>query len=127
MKDPRLNTSRHIVFNLTQPAKSLLLLAPLAPAAGGWGLCRDPKTQQPVAVFASQDDPGYRTLLAMCAAGKARLDEVKRFDMPDFRPRRDWVREMQRYGVLAADAPVESLNAYAVERKYWESLWPGPQ
>jgi cytochrome c553 len=124
MKDPRLNTSRHIVFNLSQPEKSLLVLAPLAESAGGWGLCRDPKTQQPATVFASKADPGYRALLAMCAAGRARLDEVKRFDMPDFRPRRDWVREMQRYGVLDADAPAENLNAYAVEQRYWQSLWP---
>ena len=124
MKDPRLNTSRHVVFNLSQPEKSLLVLAPLAESAGGWGLCRDPKTQQPATVFATKDDPGYRALLAMCAAGKARLDEVKRFDMPDFRPRRDWVREMQRYGVLAADTQAESLNAYAVEQRYWQSLWP---
>ena len=124
MKDPRLLTSRHSVFNLTRPEKSLLLLAPLAESAGGWGLCRDPKTQQPAVVFANTDDPGYRALLAMCDAGRQQLDKVKRFDMPDFRPRQDWVREMQRYGILAASTPLESINPYATEQKYWESLWP---
>ena len=45
--DRRLNTSRHIVFNLSRPEKSLFLLAPLARAAGGWEQCRDPKTGKP--------------------------------------------------------------------------------
>ena len=40
LDDPRLLTSRHIVFNLSRPEKSLMLLAPLAREAGGWGLCR---------------------------------------------------------------------------------------
>ena len=43
LDDPRLLTSRHIVFNLSRPEKSLILLAPLAESAGGWGLCRDPQ------------------------------------------------------------------------------------
>ena len=44
----------------------------------------------------------------MCAGGKEQLEKVKRFDMPGFRPRPDWVREMKRYGVLAAEAPADS-------------------
>ena len=40
LDDPRLLTSRHIVFNLSRPEQSLMLLAPLAKEAGGWGLCR---------------------------------------------------------------------------------------
>ena len=42
LDDPRLLTSRHIVFNLTRPEKSLMLLAPLAKEVGGWGLCQSP-------------------------------------------------------------------------------------
>jgi len=125
MDDPRLNTSRHLVFNLTRPEKSLMLLAPLAEAGGGWGLCRDPKSRDKVVVFKDVRDPDYQALLDWCEAGKARLEQVKRFDMPDFTPRRDWVREMKRYGILPPEQP--ELNAkvdvYAVERKYWESLW----
>jgi hypothetical protein len=127
LADPRLNTSRHIVFNLSRPEKSLLLLAPLAEAAGGWGLCRDPRSKEKVAVFADTQDPGYQALLAMCVAGKQRLDQIKRFDMPDFRPRKDWVREMKRYGILSTeitgDAP---LDVYATEQRYWQSLWYRP-
>ena len=68
LDDPRLLTSRHIVFNLSRPEKSLLLLAPLAPAAGGWGLCHDPKTTNSVTVFADTADAGYQKLLAMIRA-----------------------------------------------------------
>jgi cytochrome c553 len=128
MKDPRLNTSRHIAFNLSRPEKSLLLLAPLATGAGGWELCRDPNTHQPVTVFESTNDPDYQKLLAQCVAGKDYLDRVKRFDMPGFKPRTDWVREMKRYGVLPATASADAaLDFYLTERTYWKSLWHSPQ
>ena len=70
----------------------------------------------------SQDDPDYRALLAMCEAGRRRLDEIKRFDMPGFRPRPEYVREMKRYGVLPAsfDASSDPIDVYAVERRYWD-------
>jgi hypothetical protein len=130
MDDPRLHTSRHIVFNLSRPEKSLVLLAPLAQAAGGWGLCRDPKADQLATVFADTNDVDYQKLLAMVRAGKDFLaKQSPRFDMPEFRPRVDWVREMKRYGILPADLPSGApIDVYAAERKYWESLWyrPGP-
>ncbi len=125
MRDPRLRTSRHIVFNLTHPDQSMLLLAPLAPEAGGWGLCRDPKTKEPKIVFASTKDPDYQSLMAMCMSGKQQLDKMKRFDMPGFRPRPDWFREMKRYGILDAgfDTAEAVADYYGIERRYWESLW----
>jgi hypothetical protein len=127
MKDPRLNTSRHIVFNLSRPENSLLLLAPLAETAGGWGLCRDPKSKEKAVVFADKNDPGYVVLKAMCVAGKEQLDRIKRFDMPNFRPRQDWVREMKRYGILSPALASESpIDVYATEQKYWRSLWFTP-
>ncbi len=126
--DARLNTSRHIVFNLSRPEKSMLVLAPLAESAGGWGTCRDPKTKQPATVFANTNDPDYQKLLAMCAAGKTRLDEIKRFDMPGFKPRIEYVREMRRYGVLPEDIDYEktTFDPYDLDRRYWQSLWYHP-
>ena len=41
LKDRRIRRNRHIVFNLTNPEKSLMLLAPLAKSAGGHGTCRE--------------------------------------------------------------------------------------
>jgi hypothetical protein len=104
-----------------------MVLAPLAPAAGGWGLCRDPKSHQPASVFADAQDPDYQVLLAMCAAGRDHLARIKRFDMPDFRPRADWVRELKRYGILPAEFhPGDAVDVYATEQRYWKSLWYQP-
>jgi hypothetical protein len=126
MSDPRLSTSRHIVFNLSRPEKSILLLAPLAEPEG-WGLCCDPQTRQKSAVFAGIQDPDYQTLLALCQAGKNRLEQIKRFDMPGFKPRVDWVREMKRYGILPGEFRAEMpLDVYATEQAYWQSLWYRP-
>jgi hypothetical protein len=129
LQDPRLQFSRHRVFNLDQPAKSLLLLAPLAVSAGGLGLCR---TNAQDAVLPTVEDPDYRLLLAMVDAGRAELGRLKRFDMADFQPRPEWVREMRRYGVLAGtpELPLPRFTRSeidACERRYWESLWPKSQ
>ncbi|MHB1035964.1 MAG: HzsA-related protein [Pirellulales bacterium] len=126
MNDARLKYSRHIVYNLSRPERSLVLLAPLARRAGGYGLCR-PKgapAEPGGEVFASRDDPGYRLLLAMCEAGRRKLDAVKRFDMPGFRPRPEYVREMKRFGVLpeSFDLAQDPLDVYDADRRYWESL-----
>ncbi|MDA1273987.1 MAG: hypothetical protein O2960_08035 [Verrucomicrobia bacterium] len=160
LDDPRLLTSRHIVFNLSRPEKSLMLLAPLAKEAGGWGLCQstperglqassasgsraaadiagtspisDVKRPEgraaAVSVFASTRDPGYQAILAMIVAGKEFLErESTRFDMPQFKPRADWVREMKRYGVMPECVlPEDVTDVYTVERDYWKSLWHQP-
>ncbi|MEI2726167.1 MAG: hypothetical protein V9H26_22430 [Verrucomicrobiota bacterium] len=128
LDDPRLLTSRHIVFNLSRPEQSLMLLAPLAKSAGGWELCRDPKRGGSAKVFASRSDPDYQALLGLLNAGTDFLAEHKRFDMPGFVPRTDWVREMKRYGVLADGMKSSDVtDVYAVETKYWESLWQPPK
>jgi hypothetical protein len=115
LDDPRLQFSRHIVFNLTRPEKSLMLLAPLAEEAGGLALCRG---EQPV--FAGTDDAGYVTLLAMIRAGKENLEEIKRFDMEGFQPIPQYLREMRRYGILPADWPDDRpVSSYELDRKYW--------
>ena len=135
--------ARHLVFNLTRPAKSLILLAPLSSQAGGYGLCKhrgeDAKPEQSVSIFADTDDPDYQKILALCVAGKEHLDEIKRFDMPDFRPRAAYVREMKRYGILPKDPaggghdqgrrrrPADAqIDVYATDRAYWRSLWYKP-
>ena len=124
---PRLRFSRHILYNLTRPDKSLLLLAPLAASAGGYGICKHRDAAQPNSVFQDTRDPGYQMLLAAVHDTKKRLDTIKRFDMPGFRPCPAWVREMQRYGILPSSLPAAApIDAYAVERAYWKSLWYRP-
>ena len=121
--DPRLQLARHIVFNLSRPEKSLLLLAPLSKSAGGFGLCRD-KEDKPATVFADTTDADYKTLLSMATAGKENLATIKRFDMPGFRPRPQYLRELKLYGILPADHPDNAkVDVYALDREYWQSLW----
>ena len=127
LDDPLLKLSRHIVFNLTRPEKSLLLLAPLPKVSGGLALCRD-EDGQPTTVFVDAADADYQTLLAMVAAGKRNLDEIKRFDMPGFQPRPQYLREMKRYGVLPDDHPEDrAVDPYQLDREYWTSLWYRPR
>ena len=114
--------SRHIVFNLTRPEKSLYLKAPLAKEAGGLGLCTN---AQGKAVFASTDDPGYKTLLALVEDAKSILDSDPRFDMPKFCPNPEYLREMKRYGILPPDADPQKcrIDPYATDRRYWSLDW----
>ena len=123
MNDPRPRMARHIVFNLSRPEKSLMLLAPLAKEAGGYGICKiknaDDNTEEPV--FSDSNDPDYRKILAMCVAGKEQLENIKRFDMPGFRPPAPYVREMKRYGVLPTsfDSAEDPIDVYDTDQAYF--------
>ncbi len=123
MDDPRLKLSRHIVFNLSRPEKSLLLLAPLSRDAGGLAQCRD-ADGQPLAVFSDTKDADYVTLLEMVTAGRDELQRIKRFDMAGFQPRPEYLREMRRYGVLPAEsANGQTIDPYELDQRYWRHLW----
>jgi hypothetical protein len=123
--DPRLRLSRHLVFNLTRPERSLILLAPLSEGAGGYGVCRQPgEESEGLPVFADKTDPDYERILAMCRAGHSKLAEIKRFDMAGFKPPKAYVREMQRYGVLTEhpQADRDPIDVYATDRVYWDRV-----
>ena len=131
--DPLCRFSRHVLYNLTRPEKSLLLLAPLAREAGGYGM-RDPKSKADdgtpaiVEVFPSPDDPDYQKILTAIRDAKKKLDTLKRFDMPGFRPSPCYVRELKRYGIVQNGlAPDAAIDVYAAERTYWRSLWYQPR
>jgi hypothetical protein len=130
--DVRIRYSRHLMFNLSRPEKSLILLGPLAAEAGGYGLCRgrneDGSAGAPVTVFADTGDPDYQRILTLCRDGKNHLDAIKRFDMPGFRPTPSYVREMKRYGILPADLDAASvIDVYAADQAYWRSHWWPPE
>ncbi len=129
-----------VQYNLTDPPRSPILLPPLSRSAGGWGLCKyekfnarpkppDAKQAPSADVFASTDDPDYQKLLANIEKSKAALDQIKRFDMPDFRPSRHYVREMKRYRILPADFDSFSdpIDPYKTDADYWRSLWHRPK
>jgi hypothetical protein len=118
--DPRVQFHRERVYNLTRPNKSLLLLAPLATTAGGYGTCGS--------IFTDTNDADFQAILNSAIAGKRFIDSLTRFNMPNFHPRPDWVREMVRYGILPQGTKAsDNIDVYATEEKYWESLWWKPQ
>ncbi|MGA2033397.1 MAG: hypothetical protein ABSG68_14170 [Thermoguttaceae bacterium] len=115
--DPQRHYCRHLLYDLTRPEKSLLLSAPLAIRAGGFQSCGK-------AVFADTSDDAYRKILAAIQDAKRKLDQIKRFDMPGFRPRPEYLREMRRFGILPDDTPHDApVNVYELDRNYWQSLW----
>ncbi len=129
--DARVRFSRHLMFNLSRPEKSLMLLAPLTREAGGMGLCRnkeqDDDDRTAAAVFSDTSDADYQRILSLCRDGKKYLETDRRFDSPDFCPSEPWVREMKRYEVLPAGLDSQThIDVYAVEESYWRSHWWTP-
>ncbi|MGB2819884.1 MAG: hypothetical protein WBF17_02810 [Phycisphaerae bacterium] len=136
--DMTFKTPKDLLFNLTEPTRSPMLLAPLASQAGGWGLCKGKSSAAPrrpgaesgsvAVVFEAAGDGDYRKLLAGVEKAKESLDRATRFDMPNFRPNEHYVREMKRYGILASDAdPARKLiDVYETDRAYWKSFWFRP-
>jgi hypothetical protein len=133
--------SRHTIFNLTHPDLSLALTVPLAKSAGGFAegplpdaspvpedLSRAPRLIVHGVVFASTDDPDYRAILAHLQTARDRLNTIKRFDMPGFKPAAAYIREMKRYGILPADfdAGKTMVNTYDLDQKYWRLFWHKP-
>ena len=121
-----------MLLNLTRPEMSLVLRAPLARRAGGLGMSKPgakagDDEAKVVEVFADTADKDYAKLLAGTVKAKARLDAIKRFDMPGFRPNAHYIREMKRYGVLPAElGDADPIDVYATDQAYWRSLWYSP-
>jgi hypothetical protein len=124
---PDLGEKYGLRMNLTDPARSLLLRAPLSQEQGGLGLCKD-KEGQPVAIWSGPDDPGYQTVLRLIEAWRDKLVPL-RYDRPGFRPLPAYVREMKRQNLLPADFDMQTSpwDPYDLDRRYWESFWHIPQ
>ncbi len=118
--DPQVKFSPNILVNLTRPELSPLLLGPLARSAGGWESCG--------AVFSDTDDPAYQHLLASIQRGKAEADSRPRYGTPGFRPNRQYIRELKRYGILAADFDPDHspIDIFEADRAYWSKDVYGP-
>ncbi|MGL4595046.1 MAG: polysaccharide lyase family protein [Thermoguttaceae bacterium] len=115
--DVRRTYSRNLLYNLTRPEKSTILLAPLSKEAGGYESCGK-------AVLTGTDDPNYQTILAGITRTKEQLDSIKRFDMPGFVARPQYIREMKKYGILPPHHdPATPVDLYLLEQEYWRSHW----
>jgi hypothetical protein len=131
--------SRHRIFNLSRPKKSLALTLPLAEGAGGAGteplgpamrvaenFSQPPAEVKHPIVFETTEDLDYQAILTHIQAAGARLREIKRFDMPGFRPGEEYLREMRRYGVLppASEDDGGPIDPYDADRRYWNLMYP---
>jgi hypothetical protein len=124
----KMNQPKHCwnLYNLSYPEKSMILLAPLAEEAGGYGWCKDNYGQ--AVGFRDTSDPDYQKILAAIRAAKARQEKAGRYDMPGARPNEHYVRWMKRFGVLpeSFDLAKDTIDPYETDRAYWRSLWHRP-
>jgi len=116
-----LRFSPHVLVSVSRPERSPLLLGPLPKSAGGWGSCPHR--------FEGTQDPDYRSLLSEIQSHKTRLDETPAYGLPGFRPNRQYIREMKRFGVLPAqfDAAHDAIDVFDVDQQYWRRFWYQPQ
>jgi hypothetical protein len=127
-------------FNLTRPAKSLMLLAPLAKEAGGLGLCRqrsavkkrDPNAPEApqATIFTSTDDPHYQMLLASLRdLADWWRDDITSFELDTFVPQYGYIRELKRYGVLPEtyEHGKDPVRPFEFDEAYWRSLQHKPK
>ena len=115
--DPIARFSTEMLLNFSRPRLSPLILGPLAREAGGFGSCGD--------VFKDRNDPDCVQLLAAIEAGKALIDAEPRFSAPGFKPNRQYVREMKKFGILPAafDLEKDAIDVFRTDQEYWRSLW----
>ncbi|MHC4546093.1 MAG: HzsA-related protein, partial [Planctomycetota bacterium] len=121
VRDDDSRFSAHVLLNVSRPDDSPMLLGPLAKSAGGWGTCEHQ--------FSSKDDPGYQALLAAMQNGKRQMDQVARFGTPAFKPNRQYVREMKRFGVLKPEFNLdrEPIDIFETDQRYWKLFWYHPR
>jgi hypothetical protein len=120
VRDEDSRFSAHVLLNVSRPDYSPILLGPLAETAGGWGTCEHK--------FSSKDDHLYQSLLAAMQNGKRQMEKVARFGTPEFKPNRQYVREMKRFGVLKPDFNLdrEPIDIFETDQRYWKLFWYEP-
>ena len=97
-----------------------MVLAPLPKSAGGWGACEHQ--------FSGKDDIEYRAMLAAIRKGSEQMEKVARFGTEAFKPNRQYVREMKKFGVLPAgfDVSRDAIDIFETDQKYFELFWCRP-
>jgi hypothetical protein len=141
---PMADGSGH-VWNVHDPDRALLVLAPLAKEAGGLGLCQTrpagramrsvPRSKRkevmesakPAGVFTRRDDPAYRELLAISRSVSRQMLERRLYPVPNWRPTFHYLREMVHYGALPADFDLEhgEVDPFALDEAYFRLFYPG--
>jgi hypothetical protein len=119
--DPIARFSPNILLNLSHPEDSPLLLAPLSETEGGWGMCPT--------VFKSKSDSGYCQLLASLQKAKVHIDANPRYATRGFKPNRQYIREMKKFGILSQDFKLDKsdMDIFSLDERYWRYFWYDPR
>jgi hypothetical protein len=117
--DPARYFSWDVLLNASRPAHSAVLLAPLAKQAGGWGVCPD--------VFLSKDDAGYRDMERAARNWQTAWRTSRAFGSPDFQVNHQYVREMVRFGILPENTPLDQIDPYQTDQRYWQMFHYRPE
>ena len=98
-----------------------MILAPLPKSAGGWGTCEHQ--------FSGKNDIQYQAMLAAIRNGAEKMEQVPRFGTATFKPNRQYIREMKRFGILPAEFDVsrDPIDVFETDRKYFELFWCRPR
>jgi hypothetical protein len=117
-KDPLRLYTWDLLLNFDKPELSSILRAPLAKEAGGLGRCGQ-------AVFKDTKDPDYQRMLKSIEEAKKRMDGRANWAERGWKPNKQYIREMKRYGVLdeSFDIAKDDFDPFAVDQAYWRSLW----
>ena len=75
-------------------------------------------------MFADRGDPDYQKLLASLRQSRSEMNNPPRFGTKEWRPNRQYVREMKKYGVLPpeVDHAKDRIDPFAVDQRYWDLL-----
>jgi hypothetical protein len=142
---PMADNSGH-VWNVHDPDRALLVLAPLAKEAGGLGLCQDRlanrkalrrlsgderkeelNSDAPAKIFTDKNDPDYQQLLAISRSVSKQMLERRLYPVPNWRPTYHFLREMKHYGALPEDFDLETgeIDPFALDDAYFHLFYPG--
>ncbi len=117
--DPLRYHSMDVLFNVTRPDHSAVLLAPLAKEAGGWGSCPN--------VFKDKQERDYHIISRALVAWQTAWQKNQVFGSPTFRVNDQYVREMVRFGILPEGTRAEDVDPYETDQRYWELFHHMPQ
>ena len=112
--------SAHVLLNVSRPEHSPMVLASLPKSAGGWGTCEHQ--------FSGKEDLEYQAMLAAIRNGAVQMEKIARFGTETFKPNRQYVREMKKFGVLPAqfDVSRDPIDVFETDQEYWSLFWCRP-
>ena len=117
--DPARYFALDVLVNATRPDQSAVLLAPLAKEAGGWGTCPN--------VFTSKQDPDYQKMARATRNWQTQWQKARVFGSPDFQVNHQYLREMVRFGILPEGTPLDQIDPYRTDQRYWKMFHYRPQ